>query len=46
VTETYLIETAEEIQSSWLVGKHHIGITAGASTDEQTVNEVLQKLKA
>jgi len=46
VTETYLIETAEEIQPSWLAGKHHIGITAGASTDEQTVNEVLQRLKA
>jgi 4-hydroxy-3-methylbut-2-enyl diphosphate reductase len=45
-TGTYLIETAEEIQPSWLAGKHHIGITAGASTDEQTVNEVLRRLKA
>ena len=45
VTETHLIETAEEIQPSWLQGKHHIGITAGASTDEQTVNEVLMTLK-
>ena len=44
--ETHLIETAEEIQPSWLKGKRHIGITAGASTDEQTVNEVLAKLKA
>ncbi|MFC1903839.1 4-hydroxy-3-methylbut-2-enyl diphosphate reductase [Chloroflexota bacterium] len=44
--ETHLIETAEEIQPSWLEGKRHIGITAGASTDEQTVNEVLTKLKA
>jgi len=45
VTETHLIETAEEIQLSWLQGKRHIGITAGASTDEQTVNEVLMTLK-
>lgn len=45
VTETHLVETAEEIQSSWLQGKRHIGITAGASTDEQTVNEVLMTLK-
>jgi len=45
VTETHLIETAEEIQPSWLQGKRHIGITAGASTDEQTVNEVLMTLK-
>ena len=46
VTETYLVETAEEIQSFWLEGKRYIGITAGASTDEQTVNEVLRALKA
>jgi len=45
-TETYLVETAEEIQSFWLEGKRYIGITAGASTDEQTVNEVLRALKA
>jgi 4-hydroxy-3-methylbut-2-enyl diphosphate reductase len=43
-TETHLIETAEEIQPAWLEGKRHIGITAGASTDEQTVNEVLKAL--
>jgi 4-hydroxy-3-methylbut-2-enyl diphosphate reductase len=45
VTETHLIETAEEIQSSWLEGKGHIGVTAGASTDEETVEEVLKKLE-
>jgi len=46
VTETYLIETAAEIQPSWLEGKRRIGVTAGASTDEQTVNEVLTSLQA
>jgi len=46
VTETYLVETAEEIKLSRLQGQRHIGITAGASTDEQTINEVLAKLKA
>ena len=45
-TKAYLVETAEEIQSFWLEGKRRIGITAGASTDEQTVNEVLRALKA
>ena len=44
-TKTYLVETAEEIQLSRLQGQCHIGITAGASTDEQTINEVLAKLK-
>ncbi|MFC2067007.1 4-hydroxy-3-methylbut-2-enyl diphosphate reductase [Chloroflexota bacterium] len=43
---TYLIETAEEIQTSWLQGRNSIGVTAGASTDEQTVEEVLLKLKS
>ena len=45
-TETHLIETADDIQPDWLKGKKHIGITAGASTDKQTVNEVLKKLEA
>jgi len=45
-TETHLIETAEEIQPSWLQGKRSAGITAGASTAEQTVDEVLAKLRA
>ena len=46
ITKTHLIETAEEIQPSWLQGQYHLGITAGASTDEQTINEVLQRLEA
>ena len=45
VTETYLVETAAEIQPSWLEGKPHIGITAGASTSEQTINEAIAKLE-
>ena len=45
-TKTYLIETAEEIQPSWLEGHAHIGVTGGASTAEQTINEVLTKLEA
>ena len=45
-TKTYLVETAAEIQPSWLRGKHHIGITSGASTAEQTMNEALKKLEA
>jgi len=44
-TKTYLVETAEEIQPSWLQGQHHIGITAGASTALETINEVLMKLE-
>ncbi len=46
VTETHLIETAEEIEPSLLHGYSHIGVTGGASTAEQTINEVLAKLEA
>ncbi len=45
-TETHAIETADEIQPSWLQGRHHIGITSGASTAKQTINEVMKRLKA
>jgi len=46
VTRTYLVETVDEIQPSWLEGQRYIGITSGASTSEQTINEVLAKLEA
>ena len=46
VTKTYLVETADEIQPSWFQGQDHVGITAGASTDERTISEVLAKLES
>jgi 4-hydroxy-3-methylbut-2-enyl diphosphate reductase len=45
VTETHLIETAGEIQASWLKGKGHIGIASGASTAEETIDEVISRLE-
>jgi len=45
VINTYLVETPDEILPSWLQGQSYIGITAGASTDEQTISEVLTKLE-
>ena len=45
VTKTYLIETAAEISASWLQGRNHVGITAGASTGEEAINEVVTKLE-
>lgn len=44
ITETHLIETADEIQPSWIQGKRLIGVTAGASTAEETVDEVIKRL--
>ena len=45
VTETRLIETAADIRPAWLKGKKHIGVTSGASTAEDTVDEVMKRLK-
>jgi len=45
-TKTYLVETADDIQPPWLEGRPYIGITAGASTSEQTIDEVITKLEA
>jgi len=46
LVETHLVETAEEVDDSWLVGKHYIGITAGASTPDEAVEELIAKLRS
>ncbi|MFC1892536.1 4-hydroxy-3-methylbut-2-enyl diphosphate reductase [Chloroflexota bacterium] len=46
VTKTFLVETAADIQPSWLQGHSHVGITAGTSTSEQTIEEVIARLEA
>ena len=45
-TKTYLAEAAAGIQPSWLEGQSYIGITAGTSTSEKTITEVITKLEA
>ena len=44
-TKTYLIETADDIKAAWLKRHKHIGITGGASTSEETINQVLERLE-
>jgi len=46
ITQTYLIENADEIKKSWLRDKTQIGVTSGASTDEQTIDEVVARLES
>ena len=41
-TPTYHIETAAEIEKEWLSGKNKVGITAGASTPDWLIREVIQ----
>lgn len=43
---SYLIDSADDIQESWVAGVTHIGVTAGASAPDVLVQEVLQRLEA
>ncbi|HFF8945460.1 TPA: 4-hydroxy-3-methylbut-2-enyl diphosphate reductase [Serratia marcescens] len=42
----YLIDSAADIQESWLSEAHNIGVTAGASAPDVLVQEVISRLKA
>jgi 4-hydroxy-3-methylbut-2-enyl diphosphate reductase len=44
--ETYHIETADEIDAAWLQGKEKVGVTAGASTPDFIIDEVVARLEA
>ena len=46
LVETHHIETAQEIDPKWLSGKvERIGITAGASTPDEVIDEVISSLR-
>jgi 4-hydroxy-3-methylbut-2-enyl diphosphate reductase len=42
---SYLIDSAAELDPTWLQGHRRVGVTAGASAPEVLVNEVLAALK-
>ena len=44
-TETHQIQTVEELNPAWLTNKQKVGITAGASTPEWVIKNVIDKLK-
>lgn len=44
VTETHQIQTVGELEIGWLANKKKVGITAGASTPEWVIKEVVAKL--
>jgi 4-hydroxy-3-methylbut-2-enyl diphosphate reductase len=46
LVETHSVETADEVKSSWLAGKNHTGITAGASTPDEAVEALVAKLRS
>ncbi len=44
-TAAYLIGNANDILPEWVNGRHRIGVTAGASTPEVLVSQVVERLK-
>jgi 4-hydroxy-3-methylbut-2-enyl diphosphate reductase len=43
--ETHHIETAAELEEEWLPGRERVGITAGASTPDWSVEEVIRCMR-
>lgn len=44
--QTFQIQTAQELNDKWFLGKQKIGITAGASTPDWIISEVISKIKS
>lgn len=44
-TATHQIQTANELDKNWLKNKQKVGVTAGASTPDWTIKEVVELLK-
>ena len=42
----YLIDSADDIQATWLAGSPRVGVTAGASAPEVLVDAVIARLRA
>lgn len=43
--ETHFIQSEEQLQKEWIDGKEVIGISAGASTPDEIIESVVQKIK-
>ena len=44
--ESYMVDNASYLNPEWLVGKRKVGVSAGASTPEILVKEVIAKLQS
>lgn len=44
--ESYMVDTAAELQPAWFEGKTRVGLTAGASAPDILVQEVIARMRA
>jgi 4-hydroxy-3-methylbut-2-enyl diphosphate reductase len=45
-TPSFMVDSADELQSQWFVGRQRVGLTAGASAPEVLVTAVIDRIKA
>jgi 4-hydroxy-3-methylbut-2-enyl diphosphate reductase len=44
--ESYMVDSADELQPQWLEGKKRVGLTAGASAPEVLVKAVIDRIRS
>jgi 4-hydroxy-3-methylbut-2-en-1-yl diphosphate reductase len=44
--DSYMVDSADELQPAWLEGRQRVGLTAGASAPEILVKQVIDRIKA
>ena len=44
-TESYMVDSADELQPQWFEGRQRVGLTAGASAPEVLVRQVMDRIK-
>ncbi|MBP6493335.1 MAG: 4-hydroxy-3-methylbut-2-enyl diphosphate reductase [Rhodoferax sp.] len=44
--ESYMVDSADELQAGWFTGRQRVGLTAGASAPEILVRQVIDRIKA
>jgi len=44
-TESYMVDSADELQAQWFEGRQRVGLTAGASAPEILVRQVIDRIK-
>jgi 4-hydroxy-3-methylbut-2-enyl diphosphate reductase len=45
-TESYMVDSADELKPEWFDGRSRVGLTAGASAPEILVKAVIDRIKA